>query len=361
MFLMAFSVLMVLASCGGDDDSDAGGGDGGSESSQAPTKLTAILPSGPALIPLYYQWAVAQEMGYWEDENLDVELIGVGSGSASAMQQLVAGNGDVSQEGPALVFDAVEEGFGEDITIIGNWLYVEGVDLKTYPDSPVQSIEDLAGKKIGISEMAGQEVTLLEAVLAAHGIEGWEFVPIGDGSAQTIKALQDQSVAAYATAGKDFFAIEREVELREVVVPEWEELTANVFTAHTSYLEENRDAVVGYMRGLAKATVFSFANPDATVDITTSVQEADFPPELVKPWIIDWTQPITVPEELVESHEIFAVPDGALEKFLAFYRDAGQIADDVEVDIEGMSDASLIADINDFDFEAVEQQARDYE
>jgi NitT/TauT family transport system substrate-binding protein len=354
----AIAAGALLASCGGDGGDEQGGAAQGGTSGGGTTKITAILPSGPALLPLYFQWAIAQENGYWEDEGLDVELIGVGSGSASAIQQLVAGKGEVSAESPHVVFDAAEEGFADDIKIIGSWLYAQPFELRTYSDSPVQEIEDLAGEKIGISEAAGGEVSLLKAALTAHGVTDYELVPIGDGSPQTIRALQKQEVAAYSTAAKDFLNIDSAgVKLRKIVIPEWEDLTANVFTARSEFLESNRDAVVGYMRGLAKATVFAHANVDAAIAITKSVQEEGIPEDLVEGWVKQ-TRDQSVPAQLVADKEIFAVPEGKLDAFLDFYRGAGQIEDSATVDIAAMSDPSLIADINDFDHAAIEEQAK---
>ena len=348
----------VLASCGGDGADDGSQAATSGAQSGDKTAITAILPSGPALIPLYFQWAIAQEKGYWDEEGLDVELIGVGSGSSSALQQLVAGKGEVSAESPQVVFDAAEEGYGDDLKIIGSWLYAQPFELRTYEDSSVQSVEDLAGQKIGVSETAGGEVGLLKAALAAHGVEGYELVPIGDGSPQTIRALQKREVAAYSTASKDFLGIEGAgVKLRKVAIPEWEDLTANVFTARTEFLESNRDAVVGYMRGLAKATVFAHANVDAAIEITKGVQEAGIPADLVEGWVKQ-TRDQSVPAQLVADKEIFAVPTGKLDAFLDFYRTAGQIDESADVDLEAMSDHSLIADINDFDHAAIEADAR---
>ncbi|MDO8211712.1 ABC transporter substrate-binding protein [Conexibacter sp. CPCC 206217] len=367
--------VVALAACGSSSDDSGGSASGTSDSggaaasttsggdgASAPAslgKITSILPSGPELLPLYYQWAVAQEMGYWRDEGLDVELIGLGAGSASAIQQMVANKGDISVETPAVVFDAAREGYQDDLSIIGNWFYKQGFDLRTYPDSPVQKVEDLEGKKIGVSELAGGEVTLVRAAMAAHGVKDYELVPIGDGSAQTIKALQDRAVDAYSTGERDFIGIEEAgVPMREILIPEWEDLTANVFTVRKDYLQEHRDAVVAYMKGLAKAVVFAYANPEAAVRIAESVQKTRFPHSLVQRWVAQ-TMRISVPRELVQRREIYAVPPGSLAGFLRFYAGAGQIDADA-IDVDSLEDPSLIPAINDFDQAAVEQQARDY-
>lgn len=323
-------------------------------------ELTVIHPSGPSLIPLYFQSAVATELGFWEEEGLDVNIVGLSSGSAGAIQQLVAGNGDVSNESPQVVFDAIEEGFGDEIRIFGTWLYEQPFSVRTYPDSDIETIEDLAGKTIGVSESAGGEVTLLEATLKSHGITDYKLLPIGDGSPQTIRSLETRSVDAYSTASKDFLGMEAQgIEFKTVSIPEWEDLTANIFTVRTSYLEENHDAVVGYLRGLAKASLFAYENMDAAVEITAKYQEEGMPDFLVKGWV-EQTLSQSVPLDLIEAGTPFQVAETELEKFLDFYKQAGAIDEDVDIALDKYIVDDIAKEAGDFDMEAIRELAASY-
>ena len=369
-------LIAALAACAGGAAGEQAGDEPVSDTTESPgedtrsetadesgdlMEVTLVHPSGPALIPLYYQSAVAKKLGFWEEEGLDVNIVGLDSGSAGAIQQLVAGNGDISNESPQVVFDAIEEGFGDTIRIIGTWLYEQPFSLRTYPDSDIDSIEDLEGKTIGISEAAGGEVTLLEATLDLYGITDYELLPIGDGGPQTIRALENREVDAYSTAAKDFLGLEAEgVELKLVSIPEWENLTANVFTTRTEFLEENRDAVIGYLRGLAKATLFAFENTEAAVEITASYQEEGVPDYLVEGWVRQ-TLDQSVPLELIEAGTPFATPLDQLQEFLDFYKQAGAIGEDVNIDLEEYVVEEIAREAGDFDREAIRQLAEDYE
>lgn len=373
---MALSIGLVamLTACGGGGEAPAGGEDpGGAEgttdgagtpdAAESPEgsgellDVTLVHPSGPGLIPLYYQSAVATKCGFWEEEGLNVEIVGLDSGSPGAIQQLVAGNGDISNESPQVLFDAIEEGYGDEVRIIGTWLYEQPFSVRTYPDSDIESIEDLAGKTIGISEASGGEVTLLEATLNLYGIEDYEFLPIGDGGAQTVRALDQRQVDAYSTASKDFLGLEADgVELKKVSIPEWEDLTANVLTVNTAFHEENPDAAAKYLRGLAKATLFSHENLDAAVAITASYQEEGVPEYLVRGWV-EQTREQTVPLELIESGEPFKVPAASLQEFLDFYKQAGAIAEDVNIEISDYILEDVSNQAGDFDQEAVRELA----
>lgn len=374
--VLSLGLIAALTACGGGEGSTTGAStegavspttgvspasDGspdeavGGDSEGELLDVTLVHPSGPGLIPLYYQSAVAKACGFWEEEGLDVEIIGLDSGSAGAIQQLVAGNGDISNESPQVLFDAIEEGYGEEVRIIGTWLYEQPFSVRTYPDSDIESIEDLAGKTIGISEASGGEVTLLEATLNLYGIDDYEFLPIGDGGAQTIRALDQRQVDAYSTASKDFLGLEAEgVEFKNVAIPEWENLTANVFTVNVDFHERNPDAAAKYLRGLAKATLFSYENVDAAVDITASYQEEGVPDYLVEGWV-EQTRDQSVPLELIESGEPFQVPEGALQEFVDFYKQAGAIEESVDINISDYVLREIPKQAGEFD----QQEVRD--
>lgn len=374
---MSMVLMTVLTACVGGSSGESGDDADGTATDAADVQetetdaatagsddlvgLTVVHPSGPSLIPLYYQSAVAQHLGFWEEEGLDVTIVGLSSGSAGAIQQLVAGNGDISNESPQVVFDAIEEGFGDELRIIGTWLYEQPFSVRTYPDSDIDSIEDLEGKTIGVSESAGGEVTLLEATLKLYNITDYELLPIGDGSPQTIQALENREVDAYSTAAKDFLGIEADgVELKLVTIPEWEDLTANVFTAKTEFLENNREAVVGYLRGLAKATLFAFENTQAAVDITASYQEEGVPDYLVQGWV-EQTLDQSVPLDMIEAGTPFQTPRSQLQEFLDFYKQAGAIGEDVEIELGDYMDEDLAGEAGDFDMDAVREFAAEYQ
>lgn len=348
---LLMAAVLVLAACGGATES---GRDPGGK-----TQLTVIHGSGPSLIPLFFQSIIAIEMGFWEEEGIAVEQIGLGEGSASSTQQLVAGNGDIADPSPQTVFDSIEEGYGDQVRIIGTWLYEQPFSIRTFPDSGIDSVDDLAGKVIGVSNPSGGEVPLLEATLELYGVEDYELLPIGDGSAQTINALQSRSVDAYSTSAKDFLGIVDDVELVRVSVPEWQDLTANIFVARTDYLSDNRDAVVGYLRGLAKASLFAYENLDAAIEITAEYQEEGIPDYLVEGWV-EQTRDQSVSAELIEEGQPFRPAAAQLQAFLDFYQDAGAIAEDVDVDLDRYIDESIANDAGNFDPAAIRQLARDY-
>lgn len=347
--------LLLAAACGGDEDTNSSG-----EGQEANVRLVNLKPS--PISPVYYDDAIAMELGLWEEEGLDVETISIDEGAASAVQQLVAGNGDIlTSAGTSVVVEAIEEEFGDEIRIIGSKLYDQPYGVVTFPDSDIESVDDLAGKKIGVSDVSGGEVPFLEAMFATHGISDYELIPIGGGEPQTIKALEGREVDAYSTALKDFLALGYAgLEMRTVPIPEWEPLAGSLTVVRTDFLEENRDAVVGFMRGLAKANVFAHENLEAAAEITANQMEAPPPMEETLDQVEVWLG-ASMPEELIEEGTPFMPDVEGIEAFVEYFRQAEMIPPDLEINVDDFMDLSIAPAAGEFDPEPIRELAQDYD
>jgi NitT/TauT family transport system substrate-binding protein len=129
---------------------------------------------GPYL-PVY----VAEQEGYFEDRGLDVEITAYQGGGA-ATEALVAGEADIISYTPAGV--AVSRSRGIEQRIIGAGLPTStGWSVQVRADSDIDSVEDLAGRQVGIGNPGGTgEYFALWAAQSA-GIE-FETVALGYGA-----------------------------------------------------------------------------------------------------------------------------------------------------------------------------------
>src|SRR5919197_1467134 len=73
-----------------------------------PVKLTWGIPQTTPTNGLY-AFYVARELGFWKEENLDVEIVQFG-GSGATMQQLVAGKVDLATPSMPAVLNALGQG-----------------------------------------------------------------------------------------------------------------------------------------------------------------------------------------------------------------------------------------------------------
>ena len=126
---------------------------------------------GPYL-PVY----VAEQEGYFADRGLDVEITAYQGGGA-ATEALVAGEADIISYTPAGV--AVSRARGIEQRIIGAGLPTStGWSLQVRADSDIQTVEDLAGKKVGIGNPGGTGEFFALWVAQSAGIE-FENVALG--------------------------------------------------------------------------------------------------------------------------------------------------------------------------------------
>jgi NitT/TauT family transport system substrate-binding protein len=345
--------LFVLAACGGSN-----GGDQAAGSEKGPEKLRVAVTD--TILPFYYPWGVAQTQGFWADEGLEVEILPGSDGSSAMMQQLIGGQADVAHPGPTVVFNAAEEGYGDDMSVFGTWLYRQGFELKVPEGSPITSADQLKGKTIGISEASGGEVPILKATLLDHGlVEGkdYKLLPIGGGEPQTVQAIKNGDVDAYCTANKDFIGMQQTgLSFTDITFPEWSKLTANVFVASPKLVKSNPAILEKYLRGLVKALIFTHEHPEeALQSIKTEFPEAyvDMADSFSLEWI-ELTEKRMYLPELVSEKSLFTVDRDGIESYLSFLQGVGDVPADLDLDIDQLLNEEIAQKANDFDYDAVE-------
>jgi NitT/TauT family transport system substrate-binding protein len=150
---------------------------------------------------------VAQEKGFYADEGLDVTL-NYSKGSSDAARQLVAGNVDWGIFSSAATMQATQRGFP--LKAIMQVYYPDTFDIVVPEDSDVMSMKDMAGKTIGLSDLAGGEVPMTRASIITSGLkEGSDvkLVVAGEGDPTTVRSFNEDRIQAYAGAKRDILLI----------------------------------------------------------------------------------------------------------------------------------------------------------
>jgi NitT/TauT family transport system substrate-binding protein len=154
------------------------------ELAKTPVQIPAITPAATA-------FAVARDRGYYRQEGLDAQLIVMPS--ALGTQALLGGNVKFSTAGGAGLLPILR---GAPIRFMFTtfnrpmfWLYAR---------SDIRSVENLKGKKVGVSSLGSGPDSLLREILKKHGLDGGRDVaimPVGSGTARFF-ALQAGTVDA---------------------------------------------------------------------------------------------------------------------------------------------------------------------
>jgi ABC-type amino acid transport substrate-binding protein len=248
-------VALVVAGCGDDDDDGGGGGSGGGNASETAPKevsdFTITFPFQDSIIWSGYEIAKGADGPMEVDAGLRPETQAV-EGNSQSIQQLIAGKVDYAVTGAPEIFVANARGR----KVYGLSTYYHNVfTVVATKDSGTKSIEDLRGKAIGVTDLGGGEIPLVNAVLAEAGLEPGkdiELKVVGPGGATAFRALKDGEVAAFGGAINDLVPLESQGLRFDVILPE---AFANLPSDYLAVTEDalNDKELMETLKGFQKA------------------------------------------------------------------------------------------------------------
>lgn len=307
----------------------------------------------------YHPFYIADRMGFFAEEGLQVEFEDAG-GSSAAIQQVLAGNAEAGLPAPSAFLNAVAQGY--DLRWVYSYQYANIFTLAATAESGITGMADLKGKRVGVSDLSGGEVPLVRAVLAEAGLsEGGDvrIVPVGDGSALTVDALQSGQVDAYSSSLFDLAAIRSAgIDMVTILPQEAQDFPANGIVVTGQLLESEPEKLTGFLRAVAKGVAWAAANDEEAFALAKEIRPEEF--ELEPLSTENWTAARTLktpPASLVDqplgSHYV-----PGFQAYHDFLRqgteEEGGLAADVDLGVA--LDSSLLAGANDFDKAAVESQ-----
>jgi NitT/TauT family transport system substrate-binding protein len=362
LFAGAVATAVVLTGCGGGDDST--GGEPGEAASLTFAVASAVI--GPK--EEVAAFAVAQELGYFAEENLTVNTINT-DGSVAALQAVASGSADVTAADTGSILGAAEKNVPVKAIggLVQNWPWVMAVK----PDSTITgTADDLRGKRIGVISLASGSAPYARAWVAAAGLNpesDVELLPVGVG-AQAAAALNGGDVDMLALYTQAYAVIENSgTQLKYLEnSDEFVGIRSLSFAVGARTLEEQKDVYTRYLRASYKAMLFSAKNPEAAMRIGYKVFPqilAGQPAESrlaadvnsLQAWLKTATPATGTPEEFTDWGAISAEEWA---KTQAYTQQAGQITG--EVAIADVWDDSLLGGANEFDKAAVLEQATSY-
>jgi len=141
-------------------------------------------------------YAVAMERGYFRQAGIDIDGIFSSKGGGTTVRNMILGGLPFGEVALSAAIAAEREGF--DIRIVcGGVQNLADQVWVTLPDSPLKTIADLKGKRIGYTSPKSVTDMVTKLVLDQQKITGVERVAVGSVGAQ-ITALQKKAIdAAY--------------------------------------------------------------------------------------------------------------------------------------------------------------------
>jgi ABC-type nitrate/sulfonate/bicarbonate transport system substrate-binding protein len=228
-----------------------------------------VTPPNVVHIPPY----VAKEMGYFNDLNIEVELVTF-EGGTQTVRGSVAGGLDITgtSADPAII--AAARGAGT--KVVGTYSHKLSQSMLVQGD--IKSCKDLKDKKIGIQEVGAFSEVMSRAVLASCGLtpKDVQYVPVST-KGRVPGLLSGQIDSAILHVDQALVAKKKKADLN-ILVNLWETLPKWLYAAYIAPEKEissNRQLYVDIMAALIKANRFMYNNKPKTVEIVTKYTQQD--------------------------------------------------------------------------------------
>ena len=269
---------LLLAACGGTEESapepapEAAPADDAADEAPAepevePAELTLVIASAVSLpkeeVAIY---AVPEAMGWFEEENLTVN-IEFADGGTAATQAVASGSGDITASGLNIGFSSAEKGVP--IKAVGGLVINWPWRIATLPGSDITDCSGIQGSTIGIISLASGSYPYARAFVSECGLDpdaDVEYVPTGIG-APAVAALESGQVDSLALYTAAYAAIENTgIEFSYLQNPEFfDPLVSISWLVREDLLAENPDVVSRFLRAAFKGLLYSNANPEKAV------------------------------------------------------------------------------------------------
>ena len=235
---------------------------------KAQIRVAFGLPLGNSSNP--FAW-IGQELGYFDEEGIDAEILSTTGNNAQADAMLLSNQIEIGIFGLDPILRPAATGKtlpARAVFNVQNRSQYEGIVL---PDSPVKTLADLKGKKVGIPELGASLETYVNAVLADAGLQpsDVEYIATSIGVPMGEALKRGDIDVGYATRGQIGPLELRGYQLRFLPRPRFadEFITGNVI-ARSDLSPEAEAALKGYLRAYAKSIVFTKENPEAAIRIS---------------------------------------------------------------------------------------------
>ena len=209
----------------------------------------------------------AQARGFFAAEGLDMEFI-VTPNSTAQMQGLAEGQYDVA----STAFDNVLGWSGRAGPEIVAVLQTNtGVLLPMYARPEIRDWSDLKGKPLAVDAVDTAFALVLRRILLAHDLDldrgDYSLVALGSTAARLESMGRGDTfagiVSAESAAQAEAAGLHRMADHREVL-PDY---PGGVFAVTRPWAQQNRDALLRFLRAWVAANRWVHANPDAAVEL----------------------------------------------------------------------------------------------
>ncbi len=273
--LIAALTVGTLTGCGSASGSTAAASaDTSSSQSADASDETRVLRVGAQSYPLYSSVNIAHELGY-----IDEELENVGAteewtnfNSGPLVNEAVsAGEEDIGfmADLPAII----AKSGGQDLQIVSNIATGEkSLAVLVKPDSDIESIEDLKGKKIAYATGSYAQ-HLLALVLDEADLSFDDIESVNLGAADSPQALENGDVDAIVIWEQFITKLTNEGKARVLIDGTGIKRSNMVIYSVTDYAEENPDIIEAFIKAVDRGAQYIEEHPDNAAEVLSEVYQ----------------------------------------------------------------------------------------
>jgi NitT/TauT family transport system substrate-binding protein len=191
----------------------------------------------------YTHVTAAQELGLFKAQGVEVEVVSF-RGAGPAQEALAAGSMDVVNNAPVGAVLAADKGVK--LKIVGSNLFERPVGFKLLvkTGSPIKSLKDLDGRKIGITSK-GSGTDIVATWVTQHARINTQLVPVGGGLAAALNSGQVDAIPMWATVSYRLLVTKQADLLLDI--PATLETIPDLWIASAEAIEKNPKAVRGFL------------------------------------------------------------------------------------------------------------------
>jgi NitT/TauT family transport system substrate-binding protein len=154
----------------------------------------------------------------------------------------------------------------------------------TKEGSPIKSITELKGKKLGLSPVGSATYAIAAAVLEKNfGLKPSDYTPVGGNEAQLVQLLQRGDIDAASLRAVTIASVpDLKLQVLARVVDEWKKMTKSdavpilaTGIVHKSFAQRHPEATVKLVRAVIAATRFGREQTDKAADMLRQASNLD--------------------------------------------------------------------------------------
>ncbi|KUO63089.1 MAG: hypothetical protein APF84_11215 [Gracilibacter sp. BRH_c7a] len=211
---------------------------------------------------------MAKDLGYFEEEGLDVELLEF-EGGLQSIRGSISGGVDMGWTSVDSVILARNAG---DQDIMVYYSAAPRLDVSMVANESIKTLDELAGKNIGVSGEVGGFADLMNTLVFEK-----TTVPYKDQTTITTSMAGRVQALVTGTADTGVLHIDQVAAVKAQredihilanlwdVAPEW---WFSAMVANKNEVEKNKQAYEGAIRALIKATRYMYDNPEETIKMS---------------------------------------------------------------------------------------------